>query len=322
MLRAMCILVFCFSATAVQAEDYKLTLRGLAGTAAACTAKIEQAANAFEESTAAVVVEATCKQLIDNVVNGEITYIADEPVKRSNTHSGLALASHGRFVSKQECLVELESESLRFSELTGLDVWFKYCSNETYVSGASWALNIEALGEAEVQYFVGSTPIYGRIMGDGTQFKQTIKDRLQQLDVDVVDVVIHNKLASADLVVHYYSDTRVRIESQERLKFPSTQACLSANEWVKSVFDETNQLISYCSTVMGRVELGQIFYGPIPLGAGASIKKFNSYNACLAEENEQNQIYSDKLGERYLGGKCAYAPEARGSLFAFNFFYR
>jgi len=322
MLRVLCIFVFFLSATAAHGEDYKISLRNLGGSSATCADKIQEAALAFEERTSVIVVEAACKRLTQNIVNGEITYLADEVVKRSNTYTGISLASPGRFLTEQECLVNLESESNRFAELTGLEVWFKYCSNDYFSASPKWALNIEALGESTVKYLVGSAPVYGKVMATAEEFLQTIKDKLAELEVTYVDVVIHNQMVSADLVVHYYSNTRVSLQSQERLKFPSTEACMSANEWVKSVFGNTNQLVSYCASVMGKVELGQIFFGPSTLGAGASIKKFDSYSACLAEEYQQNQSYADKLGDRYLGGRCAYAPESQGSTFALNFFYK
>ncbi len=88
-----------------------------------------------------------------------------------------------------------------------------------------------------------------------------------------------------------------------------------------SIFEGSNQVVSFCGAIMGKFELEQIFLGQEPLGAGSSTRTFDTIDECLAEEGALNAKYSARLGTAYKGGRCAYALKIAAKKFALVYFY-
>ena len=303
-------------------ETFNFTLTDPGSNPTECEQLVEDATVAFESATGALVVESNCVNSVGSSrYEGKISYIADKAVERTAANSGIHISSQGRFSTKEECQNQIDSDIELFTSETGLNPWFSYCGKDALERDQAWVLHIEAIGKSDVKYNVGSVPFYGKIASTRADFTAHIANKIEELGMTPVDVIVRGGMVYGYIVIHYYSAKKERLNSLENFKFPSKENCLASVDWIEEIYSNERQISAFCTNTMGKWELTQILFSGTTIKAASGIKKFDKYETCLSEESELAAKYSSKLGSRYLGGRCVFDKKIGARNFSFNYLY-
>ena len=292
------------------AQSYLYRLRGYPKTANNCHAEAASLAERFKQITGARAL-GECTEITDTAYDISIVYTYSQEIPLVTTYPEMLLQDRIHiFATEAACKQQLSIEADYFKEKTSLEPLVQFCAmNETYYGKKTWAIRIDAFGNAAVKPYWSESSMMGNVSGmSETAAEQWIQESYQHAGIDARIVHLRqDDKGERQFSMFYYHDKPLDIKIEVlAAELDQSAQCEAELAKLRSIVAADKPQALFCTDnpyshsheVLGVIELGSWFK------QSHSVESFKNYADCDANRDSTLEIYRTTAGRNVLTGLC------------------
>jgi hypothetical protein len=237
-----------------------------------------------------------------------VQYAATSPVVDESTYkSGTNFYSKGWYKTLDECEADLDKQTRKFQNLTGLEPYISYCSKKgsSYSTRPYWP-RIHAIGKGDLTLNVDTVDFSYTVKADLKEVQSDMEKHFSRADKQLV----YSSIDSNVLTVGFYAPKVTDLNILQILRFRSLTECEDSLETVKDIYkqDSNPPFSIFCGE--GSYSYSQpMIAGVIAGSSGLSMRGYYNYYATMQDcQDDLPTVTADltATGDTPIGVVCSF----------------
>ncbi len=245
----------------------------------------------------------------------KISYLATAPLNfLSSSVSESGLTARGYKTAKL-CEAALESEAVLLERITGRKPWIRFCyRNERAFTGYPYVAFAETIGASDWKFFVESTAMGGKPLGDWHEIAAEIHKNSEAQGVPMAGVIAEGDVTPSlfSIQARFYSKRKRWITADQFAKGIIGQTCQSQLGYAREFLSRAAvpPLAVFCFEDLGQVYGLSIVaftnktFGLEGIGTIEDPKRFPTESECLEKVPATENFYRQNQNHTVLGAFC------------------